>query len=186
MHYNQVAFYKAGTSNIFRSTGTSHYAAMTLDVADMEAMSESVASSGYARASGPAIVSRGVDVMAHLRSMHAAAGHSPDSLRDLANPIGRAEAIKRVLIESLRNIIMVAGPRSDTMARQHHELVVRRFLEALELDSLSANTDGRNQRGDRRFQPDPTPCLPRATRRQSNTIPVTPTNAHRASRATAS
>jgi hypothetical protein len=108
MHYNQVAFYKAGTSNIFRSTGTSHYAAMTLDVADMEAMSESVASRGYARASGPAIVSRGVDVMAHLRSMHAAAGHSPDSLRDLANPIGRAEAIKRVLIESLRNIIMVA------------------------------------------------------------------------------
>jgi AraC-like DNA-binding protein len=137
MHYNQVAFCKAGTSNIFRSTGPSHYAAMTLDAADMEAMAESVARRGYAPAPGPAIVSPGTDVMAHLRAMHAAAGRSADSLRDLANPVGRAEAIERVLIESLRNIIMTASPRRDTMGRQHHELVARRFLEALELDSVS-------------------------------------------------
>jgi AraC-like DNA-binding protein len=100
-------------------------------------MSESVARRGYAPASGPAIVSPGADVMAHLRSMHAAAGRSADSLRDLANPVGRAEVIERVLIESLRNIIMTASPRRDTMGRQHHELVVRRFLEALELDPVS-------------------------------------------------
>jgi AraC-like DNA-binding protein len=136
MRHDQVALSIAGEENIFRSTGPTHYAGMTLDAADMEAILEPVASRGCTPAAPRSIVSPGPEIMARLRSMHAAAGCPADSLEPSTNPVGRAQAIERALIETLQDIITESDHSRDTMARQHHELVVRRFLEALQPASV--------------------------------------------------
>jgi AraC-like DNA-binding protein len=131
MGHDQVALNIIGEENILRSAGPSHYAAVTLDAADMEAMSEPAAGVGCAPATRRSIISPGPEVMARLRSMHAAAACPAHSLEPFANLVGRAQAIEWALIETLQSVVALPNRGQDTIARQHHQLVVRRFLEAL-------------------------------------------------------
>jgi hypothetical protein len=59
LHYDQAALYEAGGSNIFRSTGPSQYAVLSLDAADLRAMLGLAATREHAPEYGRAITASG-------------------------------------------------------------------------------------------------------------------------------
>jgi AraC-like DNA-binding protein len=73
--------------------------------------------------------------MMRLTSTHAAAARSRDSLCDPANPVEYVEKIEDCLTKILLDVVGLASAHRVTMGRQHHELIIRRFLEVLKQDT---------------------------------------------------
>jgi transcriptional regulator GlxA family with amidase domain len=88
------------------------------------------------RISGFSNITLPTEMLARLRSLHAAAAIFNRSTLELANSIARAGALEQALTAILLEIISVAHPHSDSLARRHHHLIIRRFLDMLEPHSF--------------------------------------------------
>jgi AraC-like DNA-binding protein len=132
IRYDQVVLHGSGETHLMRLTGPTNYGAITMADDEFDAICAPNLGFLSARISGLSVITPPTDVLVRLRSLHAAAANSTESVVGLPGHIGRAEALEQALIEVLPEIIEVAHPRPDSLARQHHRLIIRRFLAMLE------------------------------------------------------
>jgi AraC-like DNA-binding protein len=131
IRYDQVALCGTGGTYLMRLTGPTSYGAMTLADDDLEAVSVANSGSISERISGLSVITPPAGVLSRLRSLHAAAADVAGTLVELPNQIERAAALEQALTATLVEIIGVTHHRTDSLARQHHHLIIRRFLEVL-------------------------------------------------------
>jgi AraC-like DNA-binding protein len=131
IRYDQVALCGTGGTYLMRLTGPTSYGAMTLEDDVLEAISAANPGSISGPISGLSVITPPADVMARLRSLHAAAADVAGTSVQLPNHIQRAAALEQALIAVLVEIVAMAHLGSDSLARQHHHLIIRRFLEVL-------------------------------------------------------
>jgi AraC-like DNA-binding protein len=132
VRYDQVVLHASGETHLMRLTGPTAYGAMTLADDQFDAICAPSLGLLSEQISGFSVITPPADVLARLRSSHAAAANSAEAAVGLPNHIGRAEALEQALIGILAEIIEVAHPGPDSLARQHHHLIIRRFLDMLE------------------------------------------------------
>jgi AraC-like DNA-binding protein len=129
---DQVVFHGSGETHLMRLTGPTSYGAVTLADDEFDAIFAPNLGFLSEQIGGFSVITPPADVLAHLRSLHAVAANSVEASVGLPNHIGRAAALEQALIAVLAEIIEVARPRPDSLARQHHHLIIRRFLAMLE------------------------------------------------------
>jgi AraC-like DNA-binding protein len=130
---DQVAIVRAGCGYVSRLAGPTSWGAMTLSGADMEAFCASSSGARAALLSGCAVVTPPAAALARLRLLHASAEHLGETSESYA------VWLEQALIETMRELAGFDGGRTDSMARQHHQMIIRRFMEVL--DSQPAGTN---------------------------------------------
>jgi AraC-like DNA-binding protein len=130
--YEQAVFLTSGETYLFRSAGAANWGAMTLAEDDMKAVCPSNPSCSAALVPGGRVVTPPPGVLARLRSLHESAGDVTGTSAGSIWPAEFGQWLEQALIATMLEIISVPGVRSDSMARQHHHRIIRRFLEMLE------------------------------------------------------
>jgi AraC-like DNA-binding protein len=129
---HQVAIVRSGGGYVSRLAGPTHWGAMTLADSDLDAFCASSPEARAAFLGGCVVVTPPAAALARLRMLHSSAeflGETSESY---------ALWLEQALIETMGEVVGFDGGRSDTMARQHHQMIIRRFMEVL--DSQPAGT----------------------------------------------
>jgi AraC-like DNA-binding protein len=123
---DQVAIVRAGGGTVSRLAGPASWGAMTLSDTNVEAFCASSPEARAAFMSGCAVITPPVAALARLRLLHASAEHLGET------PGSYALWLEQALIETTAELVGFDAGRTDTMARQHHQMIIRRFMEVLE------------------------------------------------------
>lgn len=129
---DQVAIVRSGAGYVSRLTGPTSWGAMTMSDADMESFCDASPGARAAFATGCVVVTPPAAALARLRMLHSSAEYLGETSEEYARWLERA------LIATMAEVVGFDGGRSDTMARQHHQMIIRRFMEVL--DSQPAGT----------------------------------------------
>jgi AraC-like DNA-binding protein len=129
---DQVLFHGSGETHLMRLTGPTSYGAVTLADDEFDAIFAPNLGFLSGRTGDFSVITPPADVLGRLRSLSVAAANAVEACVGLPNHIRRTEALEQALIAVLTEIIEVAPPRPDSLARQHHQLIIRRFLAMLE------------------------------------------------------
>ncbi len=129
---DQVAIVRSGEGYVSRLSGPTSWGAMTLSETDMEAFCASSPGARAAFTGGCVVVTPPAAALARLRMLHSSAEYLGETSE------AYARWLEQALIETMREVVGGDGGRSDTMARQHHQMIIRRFMEVL--DSQPAGT----------------------------------------------
>jgi len=127
-----VLLFRSDAVLVSRSSGPFAWGAMTLADDDMEALCTSYPGCSSMLMSSSVLITPPAGALARLRLLHAAAGNVADICRGSANPAAFARWLEQALMTAMAEIVGAADVPSDTMARQHHQMIIRRFLEILE------------------------------------------------------
>ena len=136
IRYEQVVLFRSGETYISRLSGPTNWGAMSLADNDMEAIWPSHLGCHSTRSSRLAIITPPAGVLACLRSLHALALEFVQSPDALPKNVGFVQQLERALVVAMTENISVADVHSDTMARQHHQIIIHRFLELLDAQSV--------------------------------------------------
>src|ERR1700712_195593 len=109
---------------------------MTLANDDMEAVCRSYPGCRSTRMNGFTVVTPPAGALARLRGVHASAGDSRPASEGPTEQSECAQMFEQALTMAMVESIGAGDVRSDTLARQHHQMVIRRFFEALEAQDL--------------------------------------------------
>jgi AraC-like DNA-binding protein len=123
---DQVAIVRSGGGYVSRLAGPTSWGAMTLADADMEAFCESSPDARPAFMKGCVVVTPPAATLARLRVLHSSAEYLGETSGSYARWLEQA------LMQSIGDVIGFDCSRSDTMARQHHQMIIRRFMEVLD------------------------------------------------------
>jgi AraC-like DNA-binding protein len=132
IRHGEIALFSSGEAYLFRLSGSTSWGAMTLSDNDMNAVRSSFLDRASKQMGGFSIMAPPSGTLARLRELHAAAGN----LEERSNPIESGRALEQSLFMALVESINPAGTRPDTLGRQHHQLIIRRFFEVLEAQPL--------------------------------------------------
>ena len=136
IRHSDIALFNSGEAYLWRLSGSTNWGAMTLANDDMEAVRTSYLGRRSTEMSGFTVVTPPATALARLRMLHAAAGDLPDTLGGSENQIEFERAVEQALIRAMIEGIGGEDVRSDTLGRQHHQMVIRRFFELLEAPAL--------------------------------------------------
>jgi len=109
---------------------------VTLADDDMKAVCTSYLDCRPKRSSSFSVITPPAGTLARLRMLHAAVGDLPETFGGQAKHIEFARAFEQALILAMAEGVSGGDVRSDTAARQHHEMIVSRFFKVLEAPSL--------------------------------------------------
>ncbi len=123
---DQVGIVRSAGGNVSPLPGPASWGGMTLSDADTEAFCASSPEARAAFMSGCAVVTPPAASLARLRLLHASAEHLGET------PDTYAVWLERALIETMGELAGSDSGRTDTMARQHHQMIIRRFMDVLE------------------------------------------------------
>jgi AraC-like DNA-binding protein len=105
---------------------------MSLAVEDMAAIGEAMAGIDLKPPRDEILVTPQPAAMARLQRLHAAAGHLAEEAPEIiANP-DAARGLEQSLIEAMVGCLADGEVREDSLAQQHHELIMRRFHKVVE------------------------------------------------------
>jgi AraC-like DNA-binding protein len=136
IRHSDIALFNSGEAYLWRLSGPTSWGAMTLANDDMEAVGTSYLGRRSTGTSGFTVVTPPARALAHLRMLHGAAGDLPDTFGGSVNQIEFAQAFEQALIMAMVESTGEKDVRSDTLGRQHHQTVIRRFFEVLEAPAL--------------------------------------------------
>ena len=115
-----------------RSSGPASFGGMSLAVEDMAAIGEAMAGIDLKPPRDEILVTPQPAAMARLQRLHAAAGHLAEEAPEIiANP-DAARGLEQSLIEAMVGCLAHGEVREDSLAQQHHELIMRRFHKVVE------------------------------------------------------
>jgi len=115
-----------------RSSGPASFGGMSLAVEDMAAIGEAMAGIDLKPPRDEILVTPQPAAMARLQRLHAAAGHLAEEAPEIiANP-DAARGLEQSLIEAMVGCLADGEVREDSLAQQHHELIMRRFHKVVE------------------------------------------------------
>jgi AraC-like DNA-binding protein len=123
---DQVVVVKSGLGHVSRLAGPTSWGAMTLTDEDMQAVNATWPDSILSSEGGCLVVTPPPVALARLRLLHACAGQVADTNQAFALWLEDA------LTQAMAAVIGINAIHSDSMARQHHQMIVRRFQELLE------------------------------------------------------
>jgi len=135
IRHGEIALFSSGEAYLFRLSGPTSWGAMTLSDNDMNAVRASYLGCGSNRMSGFSIMAPPSGTLARLRKLHATAGNL-ESFRGSPEQMEFGRELEQSLIMAMVEGIGPAGDRPDTLGRQHHQLIIRRFFEVLEAQAL--------------------------------------------------
>jgi AraC-like DNA-binding protein len=127
----EIALFSSGEAYVFRLSGPTSWGAMTLDDNDMNAVRSSYLGCRSTRMSGFSIMTPPSATLARLRKLHAIAGNLED-FQESPLQIEFGRELEQSLIMAMVGGMGPADTRPDTVGRQHHQLIIRRFFEVLE------------------------------------------------------
>jgi AraC-like DNA-binding protein len=136
IQHDNIALFHSGEAYLWRLSGPTSWGSMTLANDDMAAACTSYPDRRSARISDFAVVTPPAGALARLRTLHASAANLPETSGGSANQIEFGQAFEQALIMAMVEGIGAGDVRSDTLARQHHQMVIRRFFEVLEAPAL--------------------------------------------------
>jgi len=115
-----------------RSSGPASFGGMSLAVEDMAAIGEAMAGIDLKPPRDEILVTPQPAAMARLQRLHAAAGHLAEEAPEIiANP-DAARGLEQSLIEAMVGCLADGEVREDSLAQQHHALIMRRFHKVVE------------------------------------------------------
>jgi AraC-like DNA-binding protein len=136
IRHGDIAVFNSDEAYLWRLSGSTHWGAMTLANDDMEAVCRSYPGCRSTRMKGFTVVTPPAGALARLRGLHASAGDSGPASEGSSEQSERAQMFEQALIMAMVESIGAGDVRSDTLARQHHQMAIRRFFEALEAQGL--------------------------------------------------
>jgi AraC-like DNA-binding protein len=121
-----------GESTFQRSSGSASWGAMSLPLADMATIGETMAGVDLTPPRNAMLITPPPAAMATLQRLHAAAGHLAEEAPEiLANP-DAARGLEQVLIEAMVDCLGRGQEREHTVAQGQHMIVMGRFRRVLE------------------------------------------------------
>ncbi len=130
--YDNLLQYNGDTTYMSRLSGPVAWGAMTLDSDEMQTVHTAHLGTTPEHVDGFRVITPPTVALARLRYLHA-------RLTILTNIIGEQVVsvvpqirLEEMLIKIMLDNITMAEMRPDTIARQHHHLIINRFFEALE------------------------------------------------------
>ncbi len=123
---DQVALVRSGLGHVSRLTGPTSWGAMTLSDEDMDAVSAIGPGPNGIPEGGSLVVTPPPAALARLRMLHACAGQVAGTSEVFALWLEDA------LTAAMAEVIGIHALHTDSMARQHHQMIIRRFQELLE------------------------------------------------------
>jgi AraC-like DNA-binding protein len=121
-----------GQSFYQRSSGFASYAGMSLPVADMAAVGETLAGCDLTPPRDAILITPPAAAMARLQRLHRAAGRLAEEAPEIiANP-DAARGLEQALIEAMVGCLDHREVHPNSLAQGQHAIVIRRFRRALE------------------------------------------------------
>jgi methylphosphotriester-DNA--protein-cysteine methyltransferase len=138
IRYGDIALFNSGEAYLWRLSGPTDWGAMTLADDDMKAVwaPHPAPARRSTQISGFAVVTPPAGALARLRMLHASAGSLATTFREPAKQNEFAPAFEQALTMAMVRGMSTGEVHSDTTARQHHEMTIRRFVEVLEAQPL--------------------------------------------------
>jgi AraC-like DNA-binding protein len=130
--YHQILMCSSDTTYLSRLSGPVSWAAMTLSANDMDAICTSYLGINPPRFSGFRVITPPDAALARLRSLHACLERPMETAGGPSEQIASQHRLEESLITAMLDTINVADVCPDTLARQHHQMIVRRFFEVLD------------------------------------------------------
>lgn len=115
-----------------RTSGRSDFASMSLPVADIAALGESMAGADLTPPGDAMLVTPPPDALARLLRLHAAAGKLAEDAPEIIANSESARGLEQALIEAMAECLRHWPERDAGTARGQHAIVMRRFRRALE------------------------------------------------------
>jgi transcriptional regulator GlxA family with amidase domain len=134
----ETSRYSIPVMRIFGGSGSTSWGAMTLADEDMEPVCTSYLGHHPTRMSGFAVVTPPAAALARLRMLHSAVGDLPETSGRSVKQIEFARTLEQALMMAMVEGIGTADVRSDARGRQHHQMIIRRFFEALEAQAFGS------------------------------------------------
>jgi AraC-like DNA-binding protein len=131
IRYGEIALFSSGETYFFRLSGPTSWGAMTLSDNDMNAVRPSYLGCGSKLANGFSIITPPSAALARLCKLHATAGNL-ERFQESPEQIEFGRELEQSLIMAMVGGIGPAGTRPDTLGRQHHQSIIRRFFGVLE------------------------------------------------------
>jgi AraC-like DNA-binding protein len=121
-----------GNSYYHRLPGPTGFGAMSLPVADITALGETVVGRDLTPTGDALLTCPPPAAMAHLHRLHAEAGRlAREAPEVLANP-DAARGLEQALIAALADCFSLGRPEPDSAAVRRHHLIMRRFHQVLD------------------------------------------------------
>jgi len=129
----EIAFYGAGSTNLVRTHGPSHWAALSLAPDDLAAAGKAITGRELASPSNTYVLRPPERSMARLTALHAAAATLAGTMPWMLADPAVAKALEERLVHAMITCLTAAGPVETKLASPHHAKVVARFQEFLEM-----------------------------------------------------
>jgi AraC-like DNA-binding protein len=130
--YKDILVCGRGATYISRLSGPAEWGAIALDGDVMEALCTSRLGNNPAPVNGFRIIRPPAAALARLRSLHASAASLMETAGEPLKHIACQRRLEQMLITTMLDSINVADVRPDTMGRQHHHMIISRFLDGLD------------------------------------------------------
>jgi AraC-like DNA-binding protein len=131
-----LALFSAGTAYVSRLSGPTSWAGMTLNDDDMQAICTSYSGGGQTWTDSFAVITPPPGALSRLRSLHAMAGTLAETSAELFLPLETESALEQALVQAMLACIEATDLRSVSPGVQHQQIIIRRFREMLDANSL--------------------------------------------------
>jgi AraC-like DNA-binding protein len=130
--YDNLVLYNRGTSYLSRVSGPVAWSSMTLESHEMAAAYTEYLGADPDYVDGLNIITPPPEALAQLRYLHGRLAVLAKATGQHAVPVSAQAELEEMLITVMLDTIAKAEMRPDTIARQHHQLIINRFFEALD------------------------------------------------------
>jgi AraC-like DNA-binding protein len=130
--YDNLLLYARGTTYVSRLSGPAAWGAMTLDSHEMQAVYTAYLGTDPEHVDGFKVITPPAAALARLRYLHARLAILTRIIGPQFVSVASQARLEEMLIKVMLENIILGELRPDTIARQHHHLIINRFFEALE------------------------------------------------------
>src|SRR5271165_5795574 len=130
--YAELAQFLGGSSQLFRTTGPSRWATMSLPLEDAQSALAAIAGRDLIPALRSAGVAPPAQALAKLQRLHAAARELARQTPDIFAKAAAARGLEQALIEAWAACLDTDNVVEDTAARRRHTAIMRRFHAVIE------------------------------------------------------
>jgi AraC-like DNA-binding protein len=124
---DSIALFSSSRTYLSRTTGPTSWSAMTLADDDIGAICRTKSVCSAASLSGCTIMQPLPRALVRLRALHAAAASWARSLPETELSACSAEGLEQALLRAMADCFETSAVTADTMAMQHHRLIIERF-----------------------------------------------------------
>jgi AraC-like DNA-binding protein len=135
--HEELALVGSGHGYVSRLSGPTRWGHILFDQNELEVISTSYLGCSAARISGCRVITPSSGALARLRSLHAAAEDLTAAFPESLMCPGIERGLEQALLQATLDCFAVSSVHSETMAMQHHRIIIRRFREMLETHPLN-------------------------------------------------